>query len=551
MEQVTEMDATRSFWSITRKLLAVAGAIVTVGFMAVAGTLLDGQRAELREGARREGRMMVNLLGAQMSGGLRWKKPDAVEATYAELVKEEGSTVASILVLDDAGQELVSYSSESLRAVDLSGIGGDDVPSGEARILRESDGAIVVGTAVVAGKQNERVGTLLVAISLEPVEATIWRTLLVNGAISLGMLVVILAVLGLVASRIVGRPLVAMTELMGQLAAGNTDIEVPGLDRGDEVGAMARSVQVFKNSMIEAERLRGEQERLKAEAAAERKAALERTAAAFEESVGSIVGAVASASTEMEGAAQSLSATAEEASRQATVVSSAATQASANVQTVATAAEQLSASIGEIARQVTQSSRIATQAVEEAERTNETVQSLAQAAEKIGAVVGLIQDIAGQTNLLALNATIEAARAGEAGKGFAVVANEVKALATQTAKATDEIAAQIGAIQGATGEAVTAIRHIGGTIEQLNEIAGAIASAVEEQGAATREIAGNVQQAATGTSEVSSNIAGLTQASGDVGAAATQVFTASTELSRQSDRLKQELAEFLDKLRAA
>jgi methyl-accepting chemotaxis protein len=544
-------DRRRSFWSLTRKLLAVAGVIVTIGFVAEAGTLLAGQEAELREGARFDGRTVAKLLGAQMSGGLRWKKADAVEATYVDLVKEGKSSIAAILVLDDSAHPLAAYKSKRLSAADLASVPAAEVRDGDPQILRETGSHIVVGTAVVAGKDNQRVGTLLMALSLDHVNAAIRHALLLNSAISIGLLVLLLAIIGLVVSRIIGRPLVAMTESMTQLAGGNTSVEIPSLGRGDEVGAIARSVQVFKDNMIEAERLRGEQERLKAEAAAEQKAALDRMATSFEESVGGIVGAVASASSEMHGAAQSLSATAEEASRQATTVSSAAAQATANVQTVAAAAEELSASIAEIARQVSQSSQIATRAVDEARHTDGTVQSLAQAAEKIGEVVGLIQSIAGQTNLLALNATIEAARAGEAGKGFAVVASEVKQLATQTAKATDEIAAQIGAIQSATSEAVGAIQSIGGTIERINEITGAIASAVEEQGAATREIAGNVQQAATGTNEVSSNIAGLTQASTEVGAAATEVFGFSNRLSTQSERLKQELESFLGKMRAA
>jgi methyl-accepting chemotaxis protein len=551
MMMAETLEKRRSFWSVTRKLLAVVGVIVTAGFVAEAGTLLAGQEAKMREGARFDGRTLVKLLGAQMSGGLRWKKAEAVEATYADLVKEGASGIAAVVALDESAQPLASYKSEKFSAIDLASIPVTEVPDGDARILRETHGYLVVGTAVVAGKDNQRVGTLLMALSLENVNATIWYGLLVNSAISLALLVILLGVLGLVVSRIIGRPLDAMTGSMAQLAGGNTAIDIPSLERGDEVGAIARSVQVFKDNMIEAERLRREQEQLKAKAAAEQKTALERMAAAFEESVGGIVGAVAAASTEMHGAAQSLSATAEEASRQATTVSSAAAQATSNVQTVATAAEELSASIAEIARQVAQSSQIATEAVDEAKRTNETVRSLAEAAEKIGEVVGLIQNIAGQTNLLALNATIEAARAGEAGKGFAVVASEVKQLATQTAKATDEIAAQIGAIQSATGDAVGAIQSIGGTIERINEITGAIASAVEEQGAATKEIAGNVQQAATGTNEVSSNIVGLTQASTEVGAAATEVFGSSSQLSKQSDRLKQELESFLAKVRAA
>jgi len=346
-------------------------------------------------------------------------------------------------------------------------------------------------------------------------------------------------------------PVRALTGAMTRLAGGDIAAEVPATGRTDEVGAMARAVDIFKDNMIEADRLREEQEQQKASAAAGQKAALIRMADDFSASVGGIIDTVASTATEMQGAAQSLSATAEEANRQATAVAGAATRATSNVQTVAAAAEELSASISEIGRQVAQSSAMAVKAVDQAQRTNGTVDSLAQSAQTIGEVIGLIQEIASQTNLLALNATIEAARAGEAGKGFAVVASEVKNLASRTARATEEIANQIASIQSATGEAVTAIQSIGGTIGQINEIASAIASAVEQQGAATKEIANNVSQAAAGTNEVSSNIAGVTQASGEVGSASTQVLNSASELSKQAERLKTDVAGFLDSVRAA
>ena len=362
-------------------------------------------------------------------------------------------------------------------------------------------------------------------------------------------------VLGLLLAWLIGsgtaNPVVAMTGVMGRLAAGDTSLSVPSRGRGDEIGQMAEAVQVFKDNMIEAERLRGEQETLKQRAESEKRATMNRMADEFEASVKGVVQIVSSASTELQSTAQAMSATAEETNRQASAVAAASEQASTNVQTVAAATEELSASISEISKQVSESSRITMHAVDEAGRTNGKIRELAEAAQKIGDVVKLINDIAGQTNLLALNATIEAARAGEAGKGFAVVASEVKSLATQTAKATDEISSKISEMQAATQESVSAIESIGGTISRINDIATSIASAVEEQGAATQEIARNVQQASAGTADVSSNIVSVTKAAGDTGAAATQVLGSSGELSKQSEKLRHEVDSFIARIRAA
>jgi methyl-accepting chemotaxis protein len=352
-------------------------------------------------------------------------------------------------------------------------------------------------------------------------------------------------------ARSIVRPVRALTRAMTVLAGGNTTTPVPELERRDEVGAMARAVDVFKSNMIEADRLRAAQEQQKLAAAAGEKAALHRIADAFERKVGGIVGTVASAATEMQRTAESMSITAQEANRRATTVSAATAEATSNVETVATAAGQLATSISEIGRQVAQSSAIARDAVGQASRTNATVEGLAAAAQKIGEVVGLIQQIAGQTNLLALNATIEAARAGEHGKGFAVVASEVKSLANQTAKATDDITGQVQSIQGATSEAVAAIQGIRSTITRISEIASTIAAAVEEQRAATGEIASNVNEAARGTTEIAANISGVSETSGQVGSAATQVLSSASDLSMQSERLRRELGAFLATVRAA
>ena len=389
------------------------------------------------------------------------------------------------------------------------------------------------------------IGEIDMAEMLAPVYAMRNVSALIGGGI-----MVLVGLVGYFAARGITGPILGMTSSMAKLAEGDHGVEIVGTERGDELGAMAKSVLVFKENMIKAKELAAQE----AEAVKQREArtrAIDKLTAGFDEESSLVLKTVASAATELQSTAASMTATAEETSRQSTAVAAASEEASTNVQTVASAAEELSASVSEISRQVSQSAEIAGKAVADAERTNQQIQGLAEAAQKIGEVVNLITDIASQTNLLALNATIEAARAGDAGKGFAVVASEVKNLANETAKATEEITGQIAGIQQATKDAVTAIQSIGQTIGSINEIASGIAAAVEEQGAATSEIARNVQQAAAGTQEVSSNISGVTEASASTGAAAEQVLGAAGELSKQSELLRGQVESFLAAVKAA
>ena len=335
-------------------------------------------------------------------------------------------------------------------------------------------------------------------------------------------------------------------------ALGNGDLtaKVPHQGEKTEIGAMADTLQVFKEALI-AKKAADEAAAVDAEAKIERGRRVDGITRDFETMIGEIVETVSSASTELEAAASTLSATAERSQELTTTVAAASEEASANVQSVASATEELSSSVNEISRQVQESARMATDAVGQARITNDRVSELSKAAARIGDVVELINTIAGQTNLLALNATIEAARAGEAGRGFAVVASEVKALAEQTAKATGEIGQQITGIQAATQQSVNAIKEISGTIERLSEISSTIAAAVEEQGAATQEISRNVQQAAQGTQQVSSNITDVQQGASETGSASSQVLSAAQSLSSDSNRLKLEVGKFLSSVRAA
>jgi methyl-accepting chemotaxis protein len=394
---------------------------------------------------------------------------------------------------------------------------------------------------------SEKVQTRISAISADQSAAAQASSTNALSVISIALLAAIAAGAGLAFALnfAVTRPLRRTTQTMSLLADGDTEVDIDGTSRGDEIGDMSRTLQVFRDNAVERIRLQSETEQ-EQQIRAQRQADIEQLIADFREKASTVLNSVEETAGTLDGTAQDLSSIANQNSSLADSTFGITDEATQNVQTVASAAEELAASIAEIARQVSQTTQVVGRATEGTQITNEKVQSLSSAATKIGEVVSLIQAIAEQTNLLALNATIEAARAGEAGKGFAVVAAEVKELATQTSKATEEIGSQISEIQRATNDAVSAIQDITDTMEEVNEYTSTIAAAVEQQGAATNEISVNVQRAAEGTGSVKTNMSDLSQAVSQTSQSANMVLSASSELSQKTEALNQEVGHFLD-----
>jgi methyl-accepting chemotaxis protein len=521
--------------------------------------------------ARIEQAKAIAEIGRNVAIGLQ-KKVDAGELTK-EAAIAEFTRNASMMTYDNGQGYLFAYTNEgvTLATPDKKWIGVNriDVPTNDRYLVRElRDGVLANGDVLLrydfrkpGSEENIRKISYGVAIPgwnafvgtgayLDDLDAKLMPIVWALG-LSILAIALLAGLIALLISRSIARPLSQLEARMKSLADGQLAEDIPGIDRADEIGEMAATVQVFKDNAVrirDLERVEAEsQQRL----AAERRDAMHAIAGDFERSVSGIVHSVSAAAAAMQDTAQSMTATAGDASSRAANVGTASESASNTVSAVAAAAEELSGSVSEIARQVTQSREIAGRAVGDAERTNATVRELSTAAEKIGEVVQLIHSIASQTNLLALNATIEAARAGESGRGFAVVASEVKALASQTAKATEEIAAQVSAMQASTGNAVQSIAGITTTIGQMSNITLAISGAVEQQGTATREIARNIQAVAAGSSEISDHIGGVSEAAAATGTAASQVLSNARELDTQSGRLRAAVDDFLGKIRAA
>ncbi len=549
---------------------------------------LDGAVEQIRAGIESYAKHFAALaaakgaLGADENAGLEGTLRDSVHGIESRL-KEFHEPALTVLMLmmrrhekdfmlrrdGKYGEEMKKRAAEFARALASSPIPAaakDDISTKLAAYQRDFFAWVDAATALA----DERQETSAAYAAIEPLIRTMQMTANSMRAIAdaennivtaeatrgieiaIGSVLLALTACAFLIGRAISRPLSAMSRAMGRLAAGDFDVVLPGLGRRDEIGEMAAAVETFKTKAVEKARRDSEEEEAKAGAArAERKAEMQRLADAFESAISQVVRTVSAASVELESAAGTLTDAARNTQDLSGAVASASEESSTNVRTVATATEQLGQAVDEIARKVHDSNAIARQAVTEADKTNERITELSGAASRIGDVVKLITAIAEQTNLLALNATIEAARAGEAGRGFAVVAAEVKALASQTAKATEDIGAQIAGMQSATQESVAAIKAIGSTIGRIFEITFSIAAAVEQQGAVTREITRNVEEATKGAVQVAVNIGDVSQRAGETGAASGQVLSSAKLLSSESNRLKDEVEKFLHEVRAA
>jgi len=539
------------FATVAGRASLVIGGVILLAFAGQITLSIAESRTALYERAQDEFVRMTDMLGTQVSGGVRWNRAEAVEKAYRPLIDDPTSEMASVAVFGAENALMSAHRHESRGGPDLSGVLESKAAEWDktAPLYTRFNGFSLV-LAPVGGTGAEATGVIAVAWSRAKVEGAVSGMMWTQASLALVFALLLAGVTAVLLSRMVGKPVSALESAMRSLAAGDLSTDVPYAGNRDDIGAMARAVQVFKDNAVRLEAVTKEREADEARAAEERRRTLLSLADTLETGVGELVGSVSTEAGELKTIAERMSGVADTTTRQAQEVTAATRQSAANVQTVAAATEELTSSVGEIQSQVVQASGVASSAVEKARATNEVVEGLRDAAARIGEVVTLINDIASQTNLLALNATIEAARAGEAGKGFAVVASEVKSLANQTAKATEEIADQIKSIQDISGNAVTSIGDIAQVIDRIDEISSSIAAAIEEQGAALSEISRNINEAAQGTDRTAHAIDGVGKAATETGTTSGEVLSAADQMTQKSKALNEQVGSFLASIRA-
>ncbi|RED51549.1 methyl-accepting chemotaxis protein [Aestuariispira insulae] len=542
-------------WSVGRRVGLTMAAATMVGCLILGGALVVTQFGEAKESERQNIALLTGLFSEQISGFVRWNKTELMDATVQNMGSAAQRRMAEVLILDTDGKpvfEAPATGAESYGALyplpDALAVGLDH----DAMTVADAGGHFLTLQPVTILKKGEkvRVGTLAVAWSQELLRESLLHLIGIATLVTLAVMTGLVLLLNGVLQRLLIRPINAITQVMTRLADGQNDIEIPALERGDEIGHMALAVRVFRDNALERERLEAAAEANRARRE-KRVARVDELVHSFEDAVTAVIQSLSISANDLHSTSQQLSSTASQTTSQAATVSEASDRNAASVQMVATASEELSASIRAISQQVHDTSEMTKQVAGEVHATNEAVDKLADAAREIGDVVSLINDIAEQTNLLALNATIEAARAGDAGKGFAVVASEVKGLASQTSQATDNITGRITEIQNTVSVCVDAIRSITRNVGHVEELAATIAGTTEQQTATTGEIAQNAQMAAEGTDAVASNISGIINASKETGDAASVVLQSASGLSEQASTLSAQVSRFLEDVRAA